>query len=275
MDMTLSAKHLSVRLGGRHILSDVSLEVSSGDRIAVLGANGAGKSTLLSCLTNELRADQGDVLLAGQALHRMPATERARRLAVMPQSVTLSFPLRVHEVVALGRSPHMDEVRTRHWQQEAMQLMGVWHLRGREYTGLSGGEQQRTQMARVLVQIWSCREKGGEGHYLLLDECFSAADPAHQHSIMNRVSEFAGAGVGVLAVMHDMALAASWADRVLLLKQGEVVAFGPVELLTMPQILQVVYDLPGLLANDYARNNRHWMIRNPAYVPVKTAVAMN
>jgi len=271
--MTLHANDLHVSVGDKALLTDVSLTVNPGDRIAVLGSNGAGKSTLLNCLTGERSLDQGAVWLTKRLIngHDPQASSkadndpraRARCMAVMPQNVTLAFPLRVHEVVAMGRSPHQDEAMTRHWQRDAMRLMDVWHLRDREYPRLSGGEQQRTQMARVLVQIWECRETTGEGHYLLLDECFSAADPAHQHTIMDKVGEFATAGVGVVAVMHDMALAAAWADRVVLLKNGEVVASGPVELLTMTQVLQNVYDLPYLLAHHYARNNRHWLARNP------------
>ncbi|SIS76426.1 iron complex transport system ATP-binding protein [Thalassolituus maritimus] len=260
--MTLRVRSVSLNLHNRRLLENVSFDLHAGDRVAVLGANGAGKSTLLKCLTGEYTAVSGAITLDGRRLGDLPAAERALKMAVMPQGMTLAFPLRVCDVVALGRSRHMDERRSRHWQKAAMEMMDVWHLRSREYPTLSGGEQQRTQMARVLVQIWDCHQHSGDGYFLLLDECFSAADPAHQHSMMEKVGSFADRGVGVLAVMHDMSLAAAWADRVLLLKQGKVTASGPVELLTLPHILQEVYDLPKSLADDYARNNRHWLERN-------------
>lgn len=260
--MTLKVRSVSVTLHQKCLLGNVSFDLRAGDRTAVLGANGAGKSTLLKCLAQEYTPSAGAITLGGRLLAAVPAAERALKMAVMPQGTTLAFPLRVCDVVALGRSRHMDERSTRHWQQQAMEMMDVWHLRKREYPTLSGGEQQRTQMARVLVQIWECREQPGEEYFLLLDECFSAADPAHQHSMMERVAEFADRGVGVLAVMHDMSLAAAWAERVLLLKKGRVVAAGPVELLTFPKVLREVYDLPQTLADDYAMNNQQWLLRN-------------
>merc|ERR1712000_680875 len=191
--------------------------------------------------------------------------ERAKRMAVMPQSVTLSFPMRVHQVVAMGRSPYGDEKQTQQYQRDAMQLTGVWHLRERVYPTLSGGEQQRVQLARVLVQIWQAwldrdrAERADTQHYyLLLDECTSALDPAHQHSVMQIVREFAQAGVGVLAVMHDISLAASWADSVVMMKQGRIVAGGDQSVLMDPHCLQQVYDLPLPLAQAYSQQCAVW-----------------
>ncbi|WP_430463003.1 heme ABC transporter ATP-binding protein [Thalassolituus sp. LLYu03] len=244
-------------MGHKTLLDNVSLTLKPGERLAVLGPNGAGKSTLLDCLSGSRVASQGDVLLQNRPLNHWVAGQRARRLAVMQQTVQLSFPLRVWQVVAMGRSPHGDDQQTQGAQREAMQLAGVWHLRQRQYPGLSGGEQQRVQLARVLVQIWEARHSG-QGYYLLLDECTSALDPAHQHGVMAVIRDFARQGTATLAVMHDIALAASWADRVLMLKNGRVCALGPVDLLLDQTCLAETYELPPALAARYARQCQQW-----------------
>ncbi|MBL34677.1 MAG: heme ABC transporter ATP-binding protein [Oceanospirillaceae bacterium] len=261
----LKVKNLTVQLGSRAVLQDVHLSVEPGKCTAVLGANGAGKSTLLNCLCAHNRACCDAVSLDGVTLDQFSGLERAKRMAVMPQSVTLSFPMRVHQVVAMGRSPYGDEKQTQQYQRDAMQLTGVWHLRERVYPTLSGGEQQRVQLARVLVQIWQAwldrdrAERADTQHYyLLLDECTSALDPAHQHSVMQIVREFAQAGVGVLAVMHDISLAASWADSVVMMKQGRIVAGGDQSVLMDPHCLQQVYDLPLPLAQAYSQQCAVW-----------------
>lgn len=264
----LNVKHLSVNLGSaagrssKTLLSDINLHLGYGEKLAVLGANGAGKSTLLKCMCGEFSNYQGDIILDHLSLKFWSGAERARQMAVMPQKVELAFPFRVDQVVALGRAPHGDELHSTALQRAAMQCADVWHLRRRNYSGLSGGEQQRVQLARVLAQIWQA-EKNSDGRelprYLLLDECTSALDPAHQHSIMQRVGEFAGQGVAVLAVMHDISLAACWADRVLILRHGEVLACGAVELLADAQLLAEAYALDMPLAQRYAQQNLGWM----------------
>lgn len=253
----LTAENLTVNIGSKTLLRDVSLTLQSGERLAVLGQNGAGKSTLLNCLSGSRSHFDGQVSIAGKALQHWPGQQRAQQLAVMPQSVQLSFPLRVWQVVAMGRSPHGDEEQTRDYQHEAMRLTGVWHLRERQYPQLSGGEQQRVQLARVLVQIWEAR-MGDRPGCLLLDECTSALDPAHQHGVMEIVRDFAAQGTATLAVMHDIALAAAWADKVLILKQGEVIAQGDATVLQQAQILQQAYELPVELARRYAQQTAIW-----------------
>lgn len=256
----LVAKDLSFSLSGRVLLHPVSLVVQPGERVALLGANGAGKSTLLSCIAGDQRHYSGQIWMDAFDLAHCPRHHRATHLAVMPQKVELSFPFTALQVVMMGRAPHGDEACTLAWQQQVMELTQVWHLRDQSYSRLSGGEQQRVQLARVLLQIWDAA--AGEGHgeyYLLLDECTSALDPAHQHTVMNAVSQLCRHRIGVLAVMHDVALAASWADRVLLLKEGRMIASGSVELLADADLMEACYDLPENLAWQYAQSNRNWL----------------
>ncbi len=261
--MSLDVRDLTVRVGEKALLERVSLSVKDGERIAVLGPNGAGKSTLLSCLSGQRRTYSGEVSLSGRALTQLSDADRAQRMAVMLQSVQVSFPVRVWQVVAMGRYPWGDEERTRQWQQEAMTETDVWHLHDRDYTSLSGGEQQRVQLARVLVQLWQQRQEGGAGSVLLLDECTASLDPAHQHAIMASTRCFAASGVAVLAVMHDTALAASWADRVVMLKNGSVVGDGKASLLADADMLQQTFDLTVDVAAKYACQNGVWLPQSP------------
>lgn len=261
----LDVSQLSLTLNHhKPLLRGVSLRLQAGEKLAVLGANGAGKSTLLRCLCGEQQQYQGEVRFDRQLLAAWSPRVRARQLAVMPQKVELSFPFRVDQVVALGRAPHGDEHQSVALQRAAMQCADVWHLRHRAYPGLSGGEQQRVQLARVLAQIWLApRTADGaeQPRCLLLDECTSALDPAHQHSMMQRVADFATQGVAVLAVMHDISLAAAWADRVLILRHGEVLTQGDVALLTDAEVLAAAYDMPAALAQRYAGQNEGWLLR--------------
>lgn len=261
MTSLLQIRGLQVIRGGQPLLQPLDLDLGAGTRLAILGANGAGKSTLLRCLAGDIHDWQGELRFDQQPLSVLAPAQRARRIAVMPQHTELAFPFTAAEVVALGRTPFADERQTRHWQQQAMALTECWHLRQRRYPGLSGGEQQRVQLARVLVQIWQALRQEGPPCLLLLDECTSALDPAHQHHIMAAVSHFADAGVGVIAVMHDLALAASWADRILLLKQGHALYEGAVSGLTSADLLASCYDLAPDLARRYAHSNHLWQPR--------------
>lgn len=255
--------NLSIQRGNKNILDDISCVISTGRKLAVLGANGAGKSTLLKCISREISDYHGQILLEGNALHQWPALQRAKHLAVMPQKVELTFPFQVYQVVAMGRSPYGDENQSHDLIQQAMSRTDVWHLRDRSYPLLSGGEQQRVQLARVLLQIWQPSQATEDGalkqRYLLLDECTSALDPAHQHGIMTLAGQFAQQGVAVLAVMHDVALAASWADDVLILKHGAELASGGRQLLADADVLQQAYDLDCNLAMQYAQQNQQWL----------------
>ena len=177
----LRAEQLDVRRGPCVVLSGIDLQLRPGEVLGVLGPNGAGKSTLLAAMAGELAASTGQVTLEQRALADWPGPERARRLAVLPQSSSLNFAFRVEEVVAMGRLPH-DSGRVRDAQivQQALQAADAAHLAGRSYLALSGGERQRVHLARVLAQLWP----GGEGQTLLLDEPTSMLDPLHQHTCL-------------------------------------------------------------------------------------------
>lgn len=257
----IKTHNLTLMRGQKKLLDRINLSIKPGVKLALLGANGAGKSSLLKCLANQITDYQGSITLQQNDLKDWPANVRAKQMAVMPQSIELAFPFSAQAVVTMGRAPFMDESRSQDIIQDAMEATEVWHLRHRRYPSLSGGEQQRTQLARVLTQIWNplySQNNKPLQRYLLLDECTAALDPSHQHSIMKLVASFAQQGVTVIAVMHDINLAASWADEIVLLKDGSCLSSGGVEQLEDAALLAQAYELDIKLAQQYANANQHW-----------------
>lgn len=237
--MVIEVRDLAVRRGRREILRGVDLRLAPGEFVGVLGPNGAGKSTLLAAICGELPLERGEVLFAGENLRAMSPRERAQRLALLPQESTLQFPFTVFEVAQLGRIPHPPQPgRDERIVEEALRAAGAWHLADRLYPTLSGGERQRVQFARVLAQLGGAPE--GLPQALLLDEPTSALDLEHQHTILRVARDLAARGVAVLAILHDLGLASTYADRLLLLRGGHIVAEGtPWEVLTEQTVAEV------------------------------------
>lgn len=236
---TLDVKGLTVSLAGREIVRHVSFEARAGEVTAIAGPNGCGKSTLLKAICGEHRHG-GTVALNGHDLRSVPAHVLARFRAVLPQSSVIAFPLTVTELVRLGGAgvPPAD-TRVR----EALARVGLSGYGGRQYQSLSGGEQQRAQLARVLCQIWE--PVGPEGpRWLFLDEPVASLDIHHQLMIMDLAADYAKAGGGVVAVMHDLNLTAMYAARVLAMKAGQVVACGSTAETLTSDILSEVYSCP-------------------------------
>lgn len=244
----LKATQVTVRRQGRAILDDVSVAMPASVLTAIVGPNGAGKSTLLSVLTGALRPDRGHASLDDRDLRSWPARDLACRRAVLAQHATLGFPLSVLEVVAMGRAPmvgqsshDLDNLLV----SRALAQTGTAHLADRVYTTLSGGERQRVQLARVMVQISDARTDGVlAGRYLMLDEPTSSLDLPHQHVCLSIPQDFARRGAGVVVVLHDLNLAAMFADRICLMENGRVVAAGSPEQVLVEPLLERVFGLP-------------------------------
>ncbi len=248
----LRVEQLDVLRGGKRVLTGVDLELQPGEVLGVLGPNGAGKSTLLGALCGEVSPAGGGVSLDGRALADWSGPQRARRLAVLPQSSTLSFAFRVEEVVAMGRMPH-DTGRERDAEVvgQALAAADASHLAGRSYVALSGGERQRVHLARVLAQLWP----GNAGQILLLDEPTSALDPLHQHITLQAVRAFAERGVAVLVILHDLNLAARYCDRLLLLADGRPHVLGSPEQVLQAEPLKAVFGLEVLVQRHPERGH--------------------
>ncbi|GIZ12239.1 heme ABC transporter ATP-binding protein [Pseudomonas sp. NCCP-436] len=248
----LQVEQLEIRRGRSLVLSGIDLQLLPGQVLGVLGPNGAGKSTLLAAMAGELSASSGQVLLEQRALSEWIGAERARRLAVLPQSSTLGFAFRVEEVVAMGRLPHASgRARDAEIVEQALQAADAGHLTGRSYLALSGGERQRVHLARVLAQLWP----GGQGQSLLLDEPTSMLDPLHQHTCLQTVRKLAESGVAVLVVLHDLNLAARYCDRLLLLEQGRPHALGTPDEVLRAESLRAVFGLEVLVQHHPERGH--------------------
>ncbi|SMC82279.1 heme ABC transporter ATP-binding protein [Primorskyibacter flagellatus] len=228
--MSLIAENIRVSYGKREALRGVGLTALPGEVTAIVGPNGSGKSTLLGAITASL-AYQGRVSLNGRCVERMKPWELAAIRAVLPQASRLAFPFTVIEVVRIGLQSGTAGDRPE-VPMQALARVGLAHYAHRTFQELSGGEAQRAMLARVLAQVWAPVEDG-QPRWLLLDEPVSSLDIAHQLQVMEIARDFARAGGGVLAVMHDLNLTALYADRVAVLADGERLAFGtPAEVLT-------------------------------------------
>lgn len=236
--VALEAAGVSVIRGGREVVSGVDLVVRHGELVVLVGPNGAGKSTLLGVLAGDLDAAAGVTLLDGRPLGGWTVRELAMRRSMLLQRIEISFPFSVLDVVRMGRSPWAGTAAEEEDDRAvsgAMADTDVADLAHREYPSLSGGERARAALARVLAQ--------GTG-ILLLDEPTAALDLQHQELVMGVARARAAQGTAVLVVAHDLALAAAWADRVVVLERGRVVADGgPHEVLT-EGLLSRVYRTP-------------------------------
>lgn len=242
--MSLEARGVEVWRGRGCALGPLSVELVAGEVLAVVGPNGAGKSTLLSALSGELNCTSGEVLLDGRPLLKWPPRERALRLGVLPQESSLGFGFTVLEVALLGRSPHPlrgEGGADMTAALAALDVMDIRHLASRPYTALSGGERQRVQLARVLAQLW---EPPAHGHrYLLLDEPTASLDLSHQHLVLEEASRFAREGGAVLAVLHDLNLAARYAHRIAVLAGGKLVELGSPSQVLRPELIAETFGL--------------------------------
>ncbi|BEO13449.1 heme ABC transporter ATP-binding protein [Serratia marcescens] len=230
----LTARELRYSLGTRRLINDVSLSLAGGEMVAIIGPNGAGKSTLLRLLTGYLTPDCGECRLLGRPLEHWAPQQLAKVRAVMRQYSDLAFPFSVEEVVSMGRAPHGK--RDEHQAiQQVMAQTDCLALAQRDYRQLSGGEQQRVQLARVLAQLWQPQPSPT---WLFLDEPTSALDLYHQqHTLRLLRSLTRQQPLGVCCVLHDLNLAALYADRILLLHQGRLVASGTPQEVLQTEIL--------------------------------------
>lgn len=229
--MSLIARDIRLKLGRSQILHGLDLTAHAGRLTAIIGPNGSGKTSLLRALTREYMPDSGSVTLNGRDIAGLRPEVLAMIRAVLPQHTVLSFPFTAAEIIRIGLTAQAQQGRDR-LIEAALAKVGLPGYGGRLYQELSGGEQQRVQLARVLVQVW--HPVGDEGaHWLFLDEPVSSLDIAHQISVMELAADYARQGGGVVAVMHDLNLTAMFADHVLLMQDGRALAEGsPADVLT-------------------------------------------
>ena len=224
----IEVSNLCVRLSGKSVVHDISFTAMAGALTAICGPNGSGKTTTMKAISGELPY-AGSVRINGSEIHRLDAWQLSAMRGVLPQASALSFPFTVREIVRMG----LTTGRNRHPEQsdriaaQALASVDLAGFEGRFYQELSGGEQQRVQLARVLCQI-SEPVIDGVPCWLLLDEPVSSLDISHQLTIMTLARQFCEQGGGVIAVMHDLNLTALFADQMVLLKGGGLQSAGPI-----------------------------------------------
>jgi len=243
---------LGFRRGAREILYDVDFTVACGEFFAILGCNGAGKSTLLQLLSGDSSPTRGQIRFRGRDLTTWSRHALASHRAVLLQSMQVSLPFTASEIVGLGTLPFAGRHSAAQRAETitgAMQQMGITELAGRRYHTLSGGEQQRVQLARCLVQA---RPPGERPGLLLLDEPVAHLDPSYQHKLLQFTREFTRAGGTAVVVLHDLNLAGTYADRALLLADRTIAACGPPREVLEPALIDRVFDVTTIRLDDSA-----------------------
>ena len=238
--MSLAAKDIHVALGGRPVLHGISLAVAAGEIVAVVGPNGAGKSTLLKALAGLRAPAAGAFTYEDRDVASMDRRGLGRLVAYLPQDRVVHWPMRVRSVVALGRLVHRGEgTQDDSAIAAALAAMDVAGFAERSVAELSGGERARVLVARALAQ---------EAVVLLADEPTAGLDPAHALALFGHFRQLAGAGRSVLVALHDLSLAARFADRVLLLRDGRALAEGPPRVVFTPPNLAAAYGIRATVA---------------------------
>ena len=247
----LEAADIRYGIGGKPILNGISVRFQPGELSMIVGPNGSGKSTLLKIASYEFPPGSGEILYGGRSRYTQDRQELARVRAALSQNINVPFPLLVEEVVMMGRYPHFSlkpSGADRDIAARAMSTAGVEGLRGRNYLTLSGGERQMVQFARVLAQIWEKPESGPR--YLLLDEPTAYLDINHQHQLLGALETIAADNVVVVVVIHDINLASQYADFIVALRDGHVVAEGTPEQVITPQVFFQLYGMNGRLVRS-------------------------
>lgn len=264
----IEAENLGLAYGRARPVDGVSLSVAAGELTVIVGPNGAGKTSLMKLLTGEVRPSQGRVLIEGLDLAAVPPWQLAARRAVMAQATRLAFPFTVAEVVRVGidgvgramARPARERVIT-----EALEAADVTHLAARNYQTLSGGEQQRVQFARAFAQL-RAGAREGQRQVLFLDEPVASLDLTHQVALMERAAGLAHEGLAVIAVLHDLNLAATFADRIVVMDRGRAHASGPPREVITRSVVAEIFGvdlcreatedggLPVVLPQNYARS---------------------
>ncbi|ALJ22141.1 heme ABC transporter ATP-binding protein [Microbacterium sp. No. 7] len=235
---------VGLRVGAATILDDVSLEVGYGRVLALVGPNGAGKSSLLGVLTGDVRPTAGEVLLDDRALDAWSASELSRARAVLLQSNQVAFSFTVAEVVEMGRAPWTGSAHVADDEgiiADAVRRTDVEGLLDRDYASLSGGEKARASLARVLAQ---------DTRIVMLDEPTAALDLRHQEDVLRIARELAGRGRAVIVVLHDLSLAAAYADEVAIIDRGRLEVRGDPHRVMTQERIERVYGTPVRIVPD-------------------------
>lgn len=248
----IQADNITYKIGSKTILKNISVNFAPGKINLILGPNGAGKSTLVKIICNQLKPQEGNVFYEGLNIKDKTVAELAKVRAVLSQNTELAFPLKVREVVMMGRYPHFSVNPTSKDEQaaqEAMRFFDVETMADRDYLTLSGGEKQRVHFARVVAQIWYATENCCR--YLVLDEPLTFLDVHYQFHFMNKLKELLKQqDIVIVGVVHDLNLAAKFADHLVLLNKGELLAAGTKTEVLTQENMKLAYRLEPVIHTD-------------------------
>lgn len=258
--MEICAESLKLALGGADILKEVTVKASKGEFIGVIGPNGSGKSTLLKCIYRVLHPDGGEIELNGRPLRTYSYKESAREMAVVAQHNYYNFEFSVRDVVLMGRSPHKKAMERDNQEdyrivEEALKTVGMEEFKDRSFSTLSGGEQQRVILARALAQKTNC---------LILDEPTNHLDIKYQLQLMDIVHSL---GLTVISAIHDLNIAAMYCDKIFVVKDGEIAAFGKPEEVLTKDFIKKVYEVDVELLKD--KNGVLHILYSPGSISVE------
>ena len=253
--MSLNLESVSLKLDNRQILKDVSLEINEGEIVSVIGPNGAGKSTLLNVLTGDINPDSGEIFYDDKQLKQISIQERAFTRSVMSQMQTLVFNFNVKDVIEMGWLQRGNLDFSNNFSmafENVTKECNVHNLIHRKFNSLSGGEQRRVHFARTLLQLWRPSESN-DPRYLLLDEPTANLDLSSEMLLMNILKKRASLNVGILVILHDLNLASHFADKIAIIKDGEIMAFGEPEKIMEDAFLTSIYEVPIKVKHDPLR----------------------
>lgn len=247
--MNITAENIKFNVKNNQILKGVSIDCKNKEFIGIIGPNGSGKSTLLKCIYRTLKPTNGCIMLGDKSITSMSIKESAKKLAVVAQHNHYNFDFSVSEVVMMGRSPHKKSLESDTSEdykivKESLEKVGMYNLKDRSFSTLSGGEQQRVILARALAQKTEC---------LILDEPTNHLDIKYQLSLLNIVKD---SNLTIISAIHDLNIAAMYCDRLFVMKNGEIVGTGkPKELLTK-KFIKEIYDIDVEIIED-SKGNMH------------------
>lgn len=255
----LSFSHVAAGYGDKRVLQDVSFQIQKGEYVALIGSNGTGKSTLIKCISGLIPLDDGEIEICGQSLHHLKARERARMVAVVPQSYYVDYDFSVEDIVMMGRNPYIDfrhreSKEDREIAERAMRRTNTLQFRDRPYNELSGGERQRVILARAITQ---------QPKIILLDEPTSALDLHHQIEVMELIRELnEKEDITVMAVLHDINLASRFCSRIVILKDGMVKSDGAPKEIINQEEMETLYNMKLLIKNNP-------LLAKPEIIPIR------
>lgn len=248
MMIKLQVRNLTFSYNSHPILSDVSFEIAPSNLVTIVGPNGSGKSTLIKCIDRILSPQRGSILIDRKELTRMSRREVARYLSYVPQSSVRVFSTNVFDTILMGRRPHIgwlgsEDDERRVW--EVLRLLDIEHLAMKNFDELSGGQQQKVLIARALVQ---------EAEVMLLDEPTSNLDIWHQIDVMNVIRDIVKSrGITAIMALHDLNLAATYSDRIIMMHRGRIVAAGAPESVITEENIASVYRVEAAVRNVSGR----------------------